>query len=98
MRRGVCLIDSSWINRLPHFDGEIAVDGKWLDIAELDFGKVRRHRPLAVLKPANSDDVVTAINFCRSEKFRWLRERTCAFCRRSDDGSRWISNRYEIHG
>ena len=68
MRSGVYLTDSSWINRLPHFDGEIAVDGKWLDIAELDFGKVRRHRPLAVLKPANSDDVATAINFCRSEK------------------------------
>ena len=32
MRRGVCLTDCSWINRLPHFNGEIATDGKWLDI------------------------------------------------------------------
>ncbi len=62
------MTDDSWVTRLPNFVGDIAVSGKWLDIAELDFGKVRKYRPLAVLKPANSDDVVTAINFCRSEK------------------------------
>ncbi len=62
------MLDNSWVNRLPNFDGEIAIEGKWLDIAELDFGKVRRHRPFAVLKPAHSNDVVSAVRFCRAEK------------------------------
>ena len=62
------MVDNSWINRLPNFDGQIATEGNWLDIAELDFGKVRKQRPFAVLKPANSDDVVAAVNFCRTEQ------------------------------
>ena len=61
-------MDMSWIERLPTFEGEVAVEGRWLDIAELDFGKVRRQRPFAVLKPASTSDVVTAVKFCRSEK------------------------------
>ena len=62
------MLDDTWTGRLPKFDGQVAVEGKWLDIAELDFGKVRRQRPFAVLKPANTDDVVKAVNFCREEK------------------------------
>ena len=62
------MLDDAWTGRLPKFDGQIAIEGKWLDIAELDFGKVRRQRPFAVLKPANTDDVVKAVNFCREEK------------------------------
>ena len=62
------MVDNSWIDRLPNFDGEIATEGNWLDIAELDFGKVRKKRPFAVLKPAHSDDVVEAVNFCRTEQ------------------------------
>ena len=62
------MLDDAWTGRLPKFDGQIAIEGKWLDIAELDFGKVRRQRPFAVLKPASTDDVVKAVNFCREEK------------------------------
>ena len=59
--------DQSWTSRLPRFQGEVALDGRWLDLAELDFGKVRRQRPLAVLRPADTDDVVAAVRFCRQE-------------------------------
>ena len=50
----------SWTERLPNFRGEVSIEGRWLDVAELDFGKVRRQRPLAVLRPANTEDVVAA--------------------------------------
>ena len=62
------MLDDSWIDRLPPFRGELARTGPWLDIAELDFGKVRRQRPMAVLRPADTHDVIEAVRFCNREK------------------------------
>ena len=61
-------MSSNWTSRLPEFQGTLDLEGRPLDIAEWDFGKIRRYRPLAVLRPAHVDDVVTAIQFCRREK------------------------------
>ncbi len=58
------MASDSWTARLPPFRGEVSIEGRWLDIAELDFGKVRRQRPLAVLRPADTSDVVAAVRFC----------------------------------
>ena len=56
-----------WVDRLPAFRGELATDGRLLELAALDFGKCRQQRPLAVLRPAGSDDVVAAVRFCARE-------------------------------
>lgn len=56
-----------WVSRLPEFDGEIVTGGERLEMAAWDFGKVRRRRPAAVLRPAGTRDVLRAIRFCREE-------------------------------
>ncbi|MDY7229550.1 FAD-binding protein [Hyalangium rubrum] len=58
---------AAWLTRLPSFRGELSQDAKVLDIAELDFGKIRQRRPAVVLKPATVEDVVSAVQFCRRE-------------------------------
>jgi FAD/FMN-containing dehydrogenase len=66
-----------WLSRLPRFKGEVVLADEALDLAELDFGKVRRLRPAAVLRPADTDDIVEAVRFCRREKLP-LAPRGCA--------------------
>jgi FAD/FMN-containing dehydrogenase len=56
-----------WVSRLPSFRGQLHVDGAAVELATLDFGKVRRRRPAAVLRPAGAEDVVSAMRFCRAE-------------------------------
>jgi cytokinin dehydrogenase len=68
---------ADWTTRLPTLRGEISQEKTQLDIAELDFGKIRRRRPLAVLRPADAGDVVTAVTFCRQEQIA-LATRGCA--------------------
>lgn len=60
-------IPPAWLERLPDFEGEVVTSGAAVDIAELDFGKVRRVRPAAVLRPRSANDVAKAIRFCRAE-------------------------------
>lgn len=56
-----------WVDALPDFEGEKVVDGERLEMAAWDFGKVRRRRPSAVLRPKGTEDVVRAVQFCRAE-------------------------------
>ncbi|MBK12658.1 MAG: hypothetical protein CL849_03925 [Crocinitomicaceae bacterium] len=56
-----------WVGCLPDFEGEVVVDGERLEMAAWDFGKVRRRRPAAVLRPKGTEDVVRAVQFCRAE-------------------------------
>lgn len=56
-----------WVSRLPAFRGSLHVDDDVVGLAALDFGKVRRRRPAAVLRPADVGDVVAAVRFCRDE-------------------------------
>lgn len=58
---------TNWIDRLPGFDGELRLSDDALELASLDFGKVRCRRPRAVLRPAHTGDVVEAVRFCRRE-------------------------------
>ena len=50
---------------LPHFDGVLVTDAVSLDGAADDFGHIVHRRPMAVLKPANTNDIVKLVKFAR---------------------------------
>ena len=56
-----------WVQRLPAFEGDLILSGADLEAAAWDFGKVRRRKPLALLRPAHTEDVARAVRFCREE-------------------------------
>ena len=57
--------EPEWVPSLPEFAGELITAGEALEMAAWDFGKVRRRKPAAVLRPAHTGDVASAIQFCR---------------------------------
>jgi len=60
-------MSTSWVSRFPLIDGTFSLEPGALESAARDFGKIRHRRPLAVVRPAHTEDVVTAVNFCRRE-------------------------------
>ena len=60
-------MSTSWVSRFPPIDGSLSLEPEALENAARDFGKIRHRLPLAVVRPAHTEDVVTAVNFCRRE-------------------------------
>jgi cytokinin dehydrogenase len=53
--------------KVPKLDGVLRIDDAALDEAGEDFGHMRSRRPIAVLEPSSSEDVVRMVNFAREQ-------------------------------
>jgi FAD/FMN-containing dehydrogenase len=54
----------------PAFTGELRTDAERLGAYATDFGRLSRAMPLAVLRPADLDDVARAVRFARAQRLK----------------------------
>jgi len=76
-----------WVDALPDFEGEKVVDGERLEMAAWDFGKVRRRRPAAVLRPKGTEDVMSKQEVSGRKTSWWICGREVSM---SERGADWI--------
>jgi cytokinin dehydrogenase len=58
------------VGQVPPLDGALLVDEAALSDGGEDFGHIQCRRPLAVLEPGSSEDVVRMVNFAREQGIR----------------------------
>jgi cytokinin dehydrogenase len=57
-------------DRLPRLDGAMHLDDPSLDAAAIDFGRLVRERPVAVLRPGSVRDLSRILRFAQEHKLR----------------------------
>ncbi len=55
---------------LPRLDGALVYDAAVLDEVSQDNGRIVRRRPLAVLRPGSSDDIVRMVRYANTHRIR----------------------------